>query len=349
VRLVLNKRWLVKRGRNVDLRSLTRNIPGSVTMADDPAQDITKVEWNDVTGSSYQEQDRLNLDFDDLAGTFSGSSVQSNRKLNETVGGMNLLSSDANQMGDYRLKTFTETWVEPVLRQTLLLEQYYETDQVVLSLAAGKAQIVERFGINQLTDDLLRQQLTLTCNVGMGATNPLNNIERFMVGLRSMKETFGPEVIAQRLNFDEVATEVFGKLGHKDGRRFFLGNDDPRMAGLNSRIAELEAQVAQKKNPVLERAEANLKAAQAVKTLVEAFFGATQAGENIAAIPEIAPVADKVLEMAGYNTPNPPGIDPNLPMLPAPAGMPVQQTNTSPLEPATGFAGANAGIEGGAQ
>jgi hypothetical protein len=39
-------------------------------------EDVEALEFDDVTASSYQEQDRLNLDFDDMAGTFSQSSVQ---------------------------------------------------------------------------------------------------------------------------------------------------------------------------------------------------------------------------------------------------------------------------------
>ena len=347
VRLVLNKRWFVKRNRNVDIRSLTRNVPGSVSMMDDPASDVVPQEWNDVTGSSYNEQDRLNMDFDDISGTFSGSSVASNRRLNETVGGMNLLSSEANQMGDYQLKTFSETWVEPVLRQMLLLEQYYETDQVVLALAGGKAQLIERFGIDLIDDDLLRQELTMTINVGMGATNPLTNVQNFMTGMDALQRVFG-ETVARRLDFNEVVSELFGKLGHKDGKRFLLDEEDQRVAQLNDRIAELEQQVSQKRSPMLDRADANLRAAQAVKTLVEAFFGATQAGEKVAMLPEVAPVADSVLEAAGYTRPTPPGVDPNIPAPEAPT-LPMEPTqpNTSPLEPATGFDDVNEGIEGG--
>ena len=73
--------------KRVNLRSLVRNIPGSFTLMDDPEKDVQVQETQDVTSSSYAEQDHLNLDFDDVARAFSGSSVQSNRNLNETVGG----------------------------------------------------------------------------------------------------------------------------------------------------------------------------------------------------------------------------------------------------------------------
>ena len=86
VKFAMNKRYFVKRGKRVDLRSLVRNIPSSVTLMDDPEKDVQVQETQDVTSSAYAEQDRLNLDFDDVAGVFSGSSAQSKRNLNETVG-----------------------------------------------------------------------------------------------------------------------------------------------------------------------------------------------------------------------------------------------------------------------
>jgi hypothetical protein len=141
VSFAMNKRYLVKRTAQVDLRSLQRNVPGSSTLVNDVETDVKVVDTPDVTASAYEEQDRLNLDFDDLTGSFSQASVQANRKLNETVGGMNILTKDASALSAYQLRTFVETWAEPVLRQLLLLEARYETDVVIMGLAAKKADI----------------------------------------------------------------------------------------------------------------------------------------------------------------------------------------------------------------
>jgi len=59
---------------------------GGVILTDELAG-VKELKSSDVTRSSYEMQDRLNVDFDDIAGSFSTSSVASNRKLNETVGG----------------------------------------------------------------------------------------------------------------------------------------------------------------------------------------------------------------------------------------------------------------------
>jgi len=110
VKLVLNKRYFVKRGREVDLSSLLRNAAGSVTLMTDVDGDVRVVDTPDVTSSSYAEQSRIDLDFDDLVGAFSPSTIQSNRSMNETVGGLNILKGEAGTMTGYMLKTFAETW-----------------------------------------------------------------------------------------------------------------------------------------------------------------------------------------------------------------------------------------------
>ncbi|MCK5431982.1 MAG: hypothetical protein KAJ03_04520, partial [Gammaproteobacteria bacterium] len=250
VKFVLNKRYFARRGAKVDLRSLTRNTPGSVTLMNDPDKDVVVQSTPDVTSSAFQEQDRLNLDFDDLAGTFSGSSVQANRQLNETVGGMNLMSQSANQVGEYQLRTFVETWVEPVLKQLVKLELKYETDDVVLGIAGKKSDTYIKYGFNQVTDKMLDGNLIVTVNVGTGATNPQTQVERFFFGLNSLAQVMGEEFI-QKIDQEEVITEVFGKLGYKDGQRFFKQEEgqDPQIAQYEQMIQQLEQQLAQKENP----------------------------------------------------------------------------------------------------
>lgn len=222
VQLVLNKRYLLRRGQAIDTQALMRNVPGGAVVTQDPERDIKVLETSDVTASSYQEQDRIDVQLDELMGAFSQSSVSNNRSLNETVGGMQMLNSSATAVTEYSIRTFVETWVEPVLRQLLLLEQYYESDETILALAAEKAQI-EKFGLSEVTDRLLMKELSLTVNVGIGATNPQQKVERLVFGLNSVAGIPG---VIERANGDEIITEVFGALGYKNGKRFFTPPDD---------------------------------------------------------------------------------------------------------------------------
>ena len=356
VKFVLNKRYFVKRNKQVDVRSLTRNTPGSVTLMTDPREDVHVQETGDVTSSSYNEQDRLNLDFDEVAGVFSGSSVASNRKLNETVGGMNILTTNSNQVTAYQLKTFVETWVEPVLRQLMLLEQHYETDDVIIALCSKKAKLFQKFGLDSATDEMLAQELTLNCNIGMGATNPTDKVNTLALGMGTIRTILQDGLLEKYgLQPSELIKEVLGALGHKDGGRFFKFDDaqDPRIEALNQQIQELQQALDAKHPPevvaaMVKKMEAEAKniAADQVKKGVEGGYSAMQAAQVVATMPQVAPIADQILQIAGYQPSNPVGVDPNI-QAPAQAVAPAVDfpASTNPLSPASPFIGQEAGIK----
>lgn len=325
--LVLNKKWIAKRGSNIDLRSLTRNVAGSVTLVDQIG-DVQMMQTGDVTSSSYAEQDRLNADFDDQAGVFMGGSVMTNRKLSETVGGMNLMSTTANQMSEYMLRTFAETWVEPTLRQVLKLEQYYLTDQSVIAVAGEK---LAAEGM-QLTPELFDVDVALTVNVGIGAVNPQNQVERFFFGLRSLM--IFPE-LAQKANLEEITKEAFGKLGYKDGLRFF--KFDQQEQGPDPIQQAMMQLTLQEKQALIDK----VKAETAVKN-ISALYSALQAGQTAVTIPGVTPVADAIAKSAGFIDHNEAPIVPQLPGGNVQGAMPV---NTSPMFPATPAMGAMRGME----
>jgi hypothetical protein len=233
----------VKKGTVEDLQTIRDRVPNQIVQVND-MDGWTVERAPDVTASSYQEQDRLNLDFDEVIGNFSSGSVQSNRKLNETVGGMQLMAGDANAVGEYDLRVFSETWVEPVLRDVVILEQMFETDPVILALAGTKADIYQQFGISTIDDELLGQELTTRVNVGFGATDPNQRINRFLTGVRAVGEVVGEEGRGLA-NVEEIAAEVFGILGYKDGKRFFRFEPTVREQQLQKGIAELQAKIQQ--------------------------------------------------------------------------------------------------------
>ena len=237
IRLAMNKRYHIRRDRNIDLDALFRSVPGGAVEMDDPDQDVRIVETRDVTGSAYQEQDRINMDFDELQGNFSASTVGGARNLNETVGGMELIAGNTNTISEFVLRTFAETWVEPVLKQLLKLEQYYETDEHITALAGETEEDYSDFGKEEYLDELLKQSVLLKVNVGMNATDPVGRAQNLLYGIGSLAQF--PEMEG-KFNVDEVAKEVFAQLGYKDGSRFLIPSDDE-----DPQIAELQAQIEQ--------------------------------------------------------------------------------------------------------
>tara|TARA_R110002020_G_scaffold5400_1_gene22563 strand:+ start:1568 stop:3754 length:2187 start_codon:yes stop_codon:yes gene_type:complete len=239
VKLAMNKRYHIRRDRNIDLDALFRSVPGGAVEMDDPDMDVRVIDTKDVTGSAYAEQDRINMDFDELQGNFSTSTVQGARALNETVGGMNLLAGESSSIAEYTLRTFADTWVQKVLKQLLRLEQYYETDPVVLAVAGTQAANRFKFDADEVLDELLRQDVLLKVNVGLNATDPLKKVQNLLFGVQTLAAFPG---VPERINLPELTKEIFGQLGYKDGSRFVAWEEgtDGRMEQLEMQLQELQ-------------------------------------------------------------------------------------------------------------
>lgn len=236
VRFVLNKRWFAKRGKNVDLASLVRNTPGGITLLDDPEKDVREITWPDVTASAYQEEDRNTQSFDDLIGNFSSSSIQMARSAREPARAMTLLQAPANILTEYLLKTYAVTFVQPVLRQLVLLEQHYETDETILAIAGQKAKVFQKFGVDRVTDDMLDRELTVNINVGMGATDPVTKLQKFILAMQSFAQLAVKP--PPGVNLEEVLKEICALSGYQDGERFTMGQN-PELIKLQQTIQAL--------------------------------------------------------------------------------------------------------------
>lgn len=237
VKLVLNKRWIAKRGKNVDLASLVRNVPGGITLADDPELDIKEISWPDVTNSSYLEQDRVDGDFSDLVGNFNPMQVQAQRTGRESTNTMRMLQGPTNLLTEYMLKTFVETFVQPVLRQVMMLEQHYESDITLIQLAGDKAQVFKRYGVDEITDSVLDNELNITVNVGMGATDPAQKMARFIQWLMAFAGIC--KVPPPGIDLKEVWKEGSGLAGYQDGARFLIDGANPEVMKLQQQVAQL--------------------------------------------------------------------------------------------------------------
>jgi hypothetical protein len=121
----------------------------------------------------YQEVNLLNNDFDELAGIFSQNSVQSNRQLNETVGGMQMISANANATSEFDLRCFINTWVEPVLSQIVFLEQYYEDDATLIAVPAKRRSCSRSSGSTRSPTNCSRARSSSPSIVNVGSSDPM--------------------------------------------------------------------------------------------------------------------------------------------------------------------------------
>jgi len=210
----------VRKGKGIDVSTLTKLAPGKHIHVNEH-DDVTFREIPSGAMGAMAESSHLNVEFDELGGQFSGSSVQTTREMNETVGGMRLLSGNANATTEFDIRVIVETWTETTLRQVVKLIQFYENDETVLRVAAQKAELFDRYGIDAVTDDMLTTEVSVKLNVGIGAVDPMQKIAKLATGMDMIGKILPVAEPKPVPNSEEIIPEIMGAVGYKDGKRFF--------------------------------------------------------------------------------------------------------------------------------
>jgi hypothetical protein len=276
IRLALNKRYVIRRGATVDLEALMRSVPGGGIVTDDVDKDIKVLDTRDVTGSSYKEQERLETESNDISGTFMGSSIQNNRNLNQTVGGMEMLADGQSALSDMDIRTFAESWVKPQLELLILNIQAFTPDEVIQTIALEGAekdlQYLQRFEPDlkndpeadvkrrKLKNDImaktLKEKMTVRVNVGLGATSPQRKVSTLLSAVTAAMQLPGQ---GARINEEEVTKEIFTASGLADGARFILPKEDePQLTQEDLQAAQEQGMQEGQDQIKLREIEANL-------------------------------------------------------------------------------------------
>lgn len=248
----------VKRGKSIDIKALQNRSPDTVLFVQDQ-EDVEFDRPGEANQSSYLEMEKLNADFDDQAGAFSIGSVQTNRMLGDTVGGMNLVAGSANAMGEFDLRAWVETWAEDVIRQIVRLEQYYEDDETALAVAGQRAKLAAKFGFDEITDEMLSKDVFVYVNLGLGASDPMQALQKMGQAAQIVGMITGPGIV-ERVNQDNVIEEVFGKAGYKNAaERFFLPKEEvpsPEMQQAQEQMQQMGAMIQQLQQELADKAKA---------------------------------------------------------------------------------------------
>lgn len=241
LKFILNKRLLVKRGKNVDLETLLVNRPGTTTMVDDPQTDVKALEYADITPSSGPILDRNNAAFDELAGNFSAASVLTSGNLGNTARGMGMLQNPANILTEYAIRIFAVTFVLPTLKLLAKVESVNETDEKLLRICGEKGEIFKRYGATHITADVLEHDFDFDINVGFNNTDPMFRSQTFIQTIQMANEiTMSPN---PSMNKKEIVNELFSIRGYSDGGTRFLANEDPEVARLTQQVQQLSQQL----------------------------------------------------------------------------------------------------------
>jgi hypothetical protein len=223
----------VKRGRQIDLDQVKRRSSGSAIIVTDE-KDVTWEQPPQLSQAVPMMTRDLELEFDDLAAQFNAGTTENNNALSRTLGGLKLVSGSANAVQEYDIRVWINTWAEPVIAQIVRLEQYYESDPVILGIAGDRAQLLQKFGIDKVTDELLEKEVLVRVSVGLGAGDPDTRLNKFMqatqIAAPLLAQTKEFQSGSWKLSAEAIMDEVFGAAGYADGGKRFIevGQPDPQ-------------------------------------------------------------------------------------------------------------------------
>lgn len=264
----------VKRGRQIDLDQLRRRGQGSSIMVTDP-DDVTWENPPQIPSAAQAIKQQLDIDFDDLAGQANYGTVQDNNALGKTLGGLKLAAGAANAVQEFDIRVWIETWAERALTQLVKLEQYYESDPEILGLVGERAQLLQKHGVDQITDELLENSVTVRVSMGPGAGDPDARLQKFAQAsqiaqpLLAMDPRFASG--EKQVDGEAVINETFGAAGYRDGGKRFVKTNEPK--GVDP-----AAQAAMAAEGEEKKASAELKKAQAKKAVIDAMAKAAEVG-----------------------------------------------------------------------
>lgn len=221
----------VVRGKNVDLEQLRRRGQGSSIMVTNK-DDVTWEKVQDLTGSVQQMSQKIDLEFDDLAGVQNYGNIDANNNVGKTLGGLKLAAGAANAVQEFDIRIWIETWVEPTLGQLVRAIQYYESDEIILGICGEKANLFQKYGVNKIDDDLMEQQVTMRVNIGLGSGDPSQRLAKFQsaisVALPLLQLSPAFQKGEKQIDEEAVMSEVFGAAGYRDGGKRFIKEGTPQ-------------------------------------------------------------------------------------------------------------------------
>ena len=265
----------VVRGKNVDLDQLKRRGQGSSIMVMSK-DDVTWEKAPDLSEGVAQMTQELNIEFDDLSGQQNYGTTNAHNAVGDTLGGLKLAAGTANAVQEFDIRIWIETWCQTTLAQVTRLEQFYESDEIILGICGDRAKLMQKYGINEISNELLENSVTLTVNIGLGNGDPSQRLAKFndaaniAVPLLEKDPDFANG--KKQIDGEAVMEEVFGAVGYKDGGKRFVkaGSPQPNQM-MQPQIDKLVSETMKNKS-------------QAKKNILDALSNAAKVGIDIRAL-----------------------------------------------------------------
>ena len=213
------------------------------------------------------------------------------------------------------------------------------------TILLNQSVIDESTGIKYLTNDVSRVRLKVALD-DVPSTPSFRKQQSVSLAeaFKSLPAEYQPVVLPHLLSLMDIPDkdQVLKAIQEVKDR------PNPEIEQIKADNEFRDRELLAKYNPEKLQAEIAKLVSDTVASGIKSAFGGIQAGQLIAQMPAIAPVADVILQNAGWRPPTPAGVDPNLPQpdIAVPQGVvnPGDTSPQTPSDPSSPMIGQNEGI-----
>jgi len=220
VTLALNKKLLVRRNTGIDTNSLLYSRPGAPILGDDIGEmAVRELRYEDVTSSSYKEQQINEQAFEEATGITPYNMGTQRPGMNPTATGVSILTEEANTVNAMELRIINETFMVPMLRMHAQFEQAFESEEIMRYVA-------DEEGIDfdsVWTDEAIEGEYHIEVDAGIGATSRelrLRNLGMMLDRAMAINTQYGAPV----MNLIQFARDAMPLAGFENPDKYVNEN-----------------------------------------------------------------------------------------------------------------------------
>jgi len=216
VTLALNKKLLIRESAGLDINSLLYSRPGAPIIGKDISDlAVRELVYQDVTGSSYKEQEMNEIAFEELTGITPYNMGTQRPGMNKTATGVSILTEEANTLIAMELRIINETFMLPALEIIVQFEQQFENEEVLRHVADQEG--IDFDGV--WSRDAIEGKYDVEVNAGVGSTSrevKFRNLGMIIDRMMAINSQYGAPV----MNIIEAVREALPLAGHENPDRF---------------------------------------------------------------------------------------------------------------------------------
>ena len=220
VDLILNKILKIRSGADVDIDAL-KFFPGAIWPLEDIDRDIKELDLRDVTGSSYQEEEHLDMDMERATGQYRYSQGQAPQR-EETATGIMRLQAAAQTRPDMNIKLTEFSAMRQIASMVILqIRQFMpqnEYERIIGEPDAGFYQVplqdIQRFydfnpvgsSVTQVKE-MRTKQIMEAVKMGMSIPPQVQQMGGFQINYRELFEMAYREGLDIK-NWKQIVTDA---------------------------------------------------------------------------------------------------------------------------------------------